>query len=398
MIRSLVHPRADDHRATVSLLAKGFRPFFLGAAAHAVLVVPLFLLTIAGRTRAGSYLPAIYWHAHEMVFGFSVAVLAGFLLTAIANWTSRATADGGRLAALGSLWVLGRIGMLAADRLPRFAPAVLDLGFLPALCAACAGPILAVKNRRNYGFLLLLGALFAANAAVHGAALGFLSPVYERDGSWVGVDIIVVAMVVMTGRVVPMFTRNATGAADVRAMPALERVTTASVVAVAVLESLGTRNVIGIVSCFAGVMAVVRMRHWGTRHALREPLLWILHIGSLWIGAGLLLRGLATFSPVPLGSGLHALTAGAIGALTLGMMTRVGLGHTGRLLAVPLRIAGAFGAVVAGAVLRVLAPWLWPGALAPLVAAGLLWSTAFLVYLLSYASLLVSPRVDGRPG
>jgi uncharacterized protein involved in response to NO len=399
MMHSLVRPVADDRQPTISLLAKGFRPFFLCAAAYAVFAVPLFLLAIAGRAGTGSYLPPMYWHAHEMIFGFSVAVLGGFLLTAIANWTSRPTADGGRLAILVVLWVLGRIGMLAADRLLRFLPAVLDLAFLPALVVACAGPIVAAENRRNYGFVVLLWALFAANLAVHGAALGYLSPAYQRNGSWVGVDVLVVAMVVMTGRVVPMFTRNALGAPDISATPLLERLTTISVVAVVLLEAFGAApSVIGLVSCVAGILAVSRMRHWGTLRVLGGPLLWILHIGSLWIAVGLVLRGVATFSVLPLGSGLHALTAGAIGALTLGMMTRVGLGHTGRMLIVPPRIAAAFGAVVAAAALRVLAPVLWPGALAPLVVAGLLWSTAFLIYLASHAPLLVSPRLDGRPG
>jgi uncharacterized protein involved in response to NO len=399
MMHSLVHRVADDRPPTIPLLTKGFRPLFLCAAVYAVLAVPLFLLTITGRAGAGSYLPSMYWHAHEMVFGFSVAVLGGFLLTAIANWTSRPTAEGGRLAVLVVLWGLGRIGILAADRLPRFVPAVLDLAFLPALVVACAGPIVAARNRRNYGFVVLLGALFAANAAVHGAALGFLPPAHQRNGSWVGTDILVVAMVVMTGRVVPMFARNALGAPDVRATPLLEQLTTISVITIVLLEAfVAAPNATGLVSCLAGLLAVLRMRRWGTLRVLREPLLWILHIGSLWIAVGLVLRGLATFSVLPLGCGLHALTAGAVGALTLGMMTRVGLGHTGRMLVVPPRITGAFGAVVAGAALRVLAPLLWPGAVAPLVVAGLLWSTAFLIYLLSHAPLLVSPRVDGRPG
>ena len=399
MMHSLVHPAADDRRPTIPLLAKGFRPFFLCAAAYAVLAVPLFLLTITGRSGVGSYLPPMYWHAHEMVFGFSVAVLGGFLLTAIANWTSRPTADGGRLAVLVMLWVLGRIGVLAADLLPRFVPAVLDLAFLPALFVACGGPIFAARNRRNYGFGVLLAALFAANVSVHGAALGILPSVYQRDGSWVGVDIIVVAMVVMSGRVVPMFTRNATGAQDIGATPALERAVTISVVTLVVLESFGASSkVVGLVSCVTGALAALRMHRWGTWRALREPLLWILHIGSFWIAVGLFLRGLASFFPVPRGAGVHATTAGAIGALTLGMMTRVGLGHTGRALKVSPRIVTAFGAVVLAAVLRVLAPWLWPGAIVPLVVAGLLWSSAFLAYLSTYAPVLMSPRVDGRPG
>jgi uncharacterized protein involved in response to NO len=397
-MHALVHAEIDPVQRG-ALLAKGFRPFFLCAATYATLAVPLFLLELAGRAGTGSYLVPMYWHAHEMVFGFSMAVLGGFLLTAVGNWTSRRTADGRALAVLVALWIAGRVGMLMPDELPRYVPAILDLAFVPALLFACARPILATRSQRNYGFLALLGALVVANAAVHAAALGLAPVRYQRQGNWVAVDILVVALVVMTGRVVPMFTRSSTRAEGVHGWPALERLAAISVVLVVAMEALeAPLKTIGIVSCLAGVLAGLRMRSWGTGRTLREPLLWILHIGSIWIVIGLILRGAASFSLVPLGSGLHALTAGAIGTLTLGMMTRVALGHTGRILAVPPRIVGAFGAVVVGGGVRVVAPVLWPGALAPLIVAGLLWSSAFAAYLSSYAPVLMAARVDGRPG
>ena len=140
------------------------------------------------------------------------------------------------------------------------------------------------------------------------------------------------------------------------------------------------------------------MRTWGSAHTFRTPLLWILHAGSAWIVVGLALRAATAFTPVPFSSGLHALTAGAVGSLTLGMMTRVGLGHTGRLLAVPSRVTLAFMLVLLGALVRVLAPVLFPGVLAALAVAGTVWSTAFAVYLVTYAPALVTPRVDGKPG
>jgi uncharacterized protein involved in response to NO len=397
-MRSLVHFE-NDRRRSIALLAKGFRPFFLCAATYAVLAIPLFLLELAGRIDTGSYLVPMYWHAHEMVFGFSTAVLGGFLLTAVGNWTSRPTADGGALAMLVLLWIAGRVGMLVPVELPRYAPAILDLAFIPALIVACARPILTTRSQRNYGFLVLLGALSIANAAVHAAALGFAPARYQHQGNWVAVDILVVVLVVMTGRVVPMFTHNATRSEGVHGSPALERLATIAVVLIVAMEILeAPPKAMGVASCLAGVFAALRMRSWGTRHTLHEPLLWILHVGSIWIVIGLMLRGAASFSPVPLGSGLHALTAGAIGTLTLGMMTRVALGHTGRVLAVPPQIALAFGAMVLGGIVRVVAPMFWPGVLAPLIVAGLLWSAAFAVYLLSYGAMLVTARVDGRPG
>lgn len=380
-------------------MAKGFRPFFLCAAAYGALVVPLFLLSLAGRANTGPYLVPMYWHAHEMIFGFSTAVLAGFLLTAIANWTERPTAHGRALGALVALWLAGRAGMLFSGQLPRFAPAILDLAFAPGLVAACAQPLLTAKNRRNYGFIGMLAALWLANAMTHAAALGVLSPVYAQRGNLVGVDVLVIALVVMTGRVVPMFTRNALRANDVRARPTLERVTLAAVVSIAGLEAAGAPTVLtGSISFLGGIFAAVRMMSWGTRRTVRDPLLWVLHAGSAWISVGLLLRGVASFAPVPMGAGLHALTAGAIGSLTLGMMARVALGHTGRMLSVSPRIAVAFASIIGAGVTRVLAPLVMPGALAPLVVSGTLWSLAFSIYFVTYAPILVAPRVDGRPG
>lgn len=396
-LRSLI--RQDEPRQGVALFAKGFRPLFLCAGLYGVLAVPLFLLELGGHLQAGAYLLPTYWHAHEMIFGFTGAVLGGFLLTAVTNWTGRATAEGAALAALAASWVAGRIGMLLPDHLPRYAPALLDLAFLPAVLVACARPIFATGNRRNYAFLGILGVLIAANTAVHASALGILSLDWQRRASWVALDILVVVLMLITGRVVPMFTRNALGASNIRSEPGLERAAALCAAAVALLDLLvAPPYLLGVVSAAGAVCAAWRMRTWGGAHTLRTPLLWILHAGSAWIVVGLALRAATAFTLVPFSAGLHALTAGAIGSLTLGMMTRVGLGHTGRLLAVPPRMTLAFMLVLLGALVRVLAPVLFPGVLAALAVAGTVWSTAFAVYLVTYAPALVTPRVDGKPG
>lgn len=386
-------------RSWGALLAKGFRPFFLCAAAYAVIAVPLFLWILDGGLAASGYLPSIYWHAHEMVFGFTAAVLAGFLLTAVENWTQRRTVEGPLLAALVGLWAAGRVVMFVPDVLPRYVPAAVELAFLPALWVACARPLLAAKNRRNYAFLAILAGLWLANAAVHAAALGFISPELQRRGSWLGVDLLVIALVVVSGRVVPMFTRNATGSSGVSARPTLERLATASVVLLALLEAVGSPpRTLGYAALVAALLVGLRMRSWGSFQALREPLLWILHAGGAWLALGLALRGAASFTSLPLSSGLHALTAGALGAFTLGMMTRVGLGHTGRNLAVPRRVTLAFALVVLAGVVRVLAPLNFPSSMALLVISGAMWSAAFALYLIAYAPALSAPRLDGKPG
>jgi uncharacterized protein involved in response to NO len=391
--------RTAERGRGAALFAKGFRPLFLCAAAYAVLAVPLFLLELGGYVRPGAYLIPMYWHAHEMLFGFTTAVLGGFLLTAVSNWTGRPTAEGRPLALLVALWIAGRLGMLLPADLPRYLPALLDLSFLPALLVACGRPILKTKNRRNYGFLMILVALFAVNAGIHAAALGLMPLGWEHRSNLVAVDIFVVALVVMTGRVVPMFTHNAFGAEDIRPWPVLERLATGAVVTIALLDVLDAPAMAtGLVCAVGALFTACRMRSWGSSRTLHAPLLWILHAGSSWIVVGLALRAAAAFSWIPFASGLHALTAGALGSLTLGMMTRVGLGHTGRLLAVPRRIEFAFVAILVGAMVRVVAPVLWLGALGPLAVAGAVWSGAFAVYLATYLPALVAARLDGKPG
>lgn len=398
----LAPPSAPSETRRPALLAKGFRPFFLLAAAFAVVALPVWLLAFgaAGSLNVAPYLGAMYWHGHEMVFGFAVAVIAGFLLTAASNWTKRETLVGAPLGALAVLWLLGRVAMLFADALPRGLAAAVDLTFLPALAIACARPILAARSRRNYGFVVLLGALWLANFGVHLGALG-VRPEWLRMGNLVGVDLVILAIVLMSGRVVPMFTRNATRAEGIRNLPWLDRAALVGVAAVALCDALGVdARVSAVVAGLAGAAALARTAYWGARHTAGHPLLWILHAGHAFIPLGLLLRAASVVSAqVPSASALHALTAGGIGALTLGMMTRVGLGHTGRMLAVPRSVAIGFGSLLSGAAIRVLAPFAPVSSYVVLVSiAGVLWAAPFAIYLAAYAAPLASPRVDGRPG
>lgn len=383
-----------------ALLAKGFRPFFLLAAAYALLAVPLWLVALTGHFDPGAYFGATYWHAHEMVFGFTSAVFAGFLLTAVSNWTGLPTASGASLGALAALWVAGRVVVVGASWLPPSVVAAVDLAFLPALGVVCARPILRSSNRRNYGFIGLLGALAFANLATHLGAAG-LVPAGLRLGNVVGVDLIVVGIVVMSGRVVPMFTRNATRIDSIRSIPALDRIAIAMTAGLVPLDALGAPLwSTGVVSALAATAVLARMRYWGSPASFAEPLLWVLHVGQLWLVIGLGLRAVAAWTPaVPFAAGLHAVTAGAVGMLTIGMMTRVGLGHTGRMLEVPPRMAFAFALVGLGALLRVAASLVPAHAVRPLlVAAGTSWSAGFGIYLATAAGALLTPRVDGKAG
>jgi uncharacterized protein involved in response to NO len=398
---ALLRSRAAPQRGT-ALFDMGFRPFFLGASLFATLAVPAWLLALRGGLQPGGAFGPMQWHAHEMLFGFTSAVLAGFLLTATTNWTSQQTLRGAPLAVLGAVWLLGRGAVFFAGRAPA-AAAALDAAFLPLLGIACARPIFATENRRNYAFVAVLAALTVLNLGSHWAALRG-DAALVRGLHLLGVDVVLLAIVIVTGRVVPSFTRNATGGASIAGQPRLERAAVALVLAIGVVDALRLvrPEALGAPACGAlalgaAVVLAARMRSWGSWSARREPLLWILHLGSAWLPVGLLLRAGSLLTPwIPASAALHALTAGAIGSLTLGMMARVSLGHTGRLLAAARSTSVAFMGVAIAGVLRVLAPLLPSVQLTLLDAAGAAWSTAFGVFFVTHVRVLVSPRVDGR--
>lgn len=407
MHRSLLLHGAPPQPATrlrtgrTAVGAKGFRPFFLLAAAFASAIVPLWILVLAGAVRPPGWLDATSWHAHEMVLGFAVAVIAGFLLTAVGNWTQRETLVGAPLLGLAGLWGAGRLAMLLGGVLPRGLVALADLAFLPALIVGLARPLVAARNRRNVVMLGILGALFVANVVMHLAAAGAIGAGAARSASLAAIDVVVLVVSIIAGRVFPMFTRNATGVAAVRSLPRLDVLTIVGLAALTLVDVLLPAHAAGaVVAGVAALLSLARAAHWGTRHTARHPLLWILHAGYGWLVFGLLLRPLAAIVPaIPASLATHALTVGAIGSLTLGMMARVALGHTGRPLVAPRTATWAFGAITAAAVVRVVLPVLVPRwYLQELAVGGGLWTAAFLLYLVGYARVLLSSRADGKAG
>ncbi len=380
---------------------KGFRPFFLVAAIFAAAMVPLWLLSLFGVVRLPTYLDGVSWHAHEMLFGYAVAVIAGFLLTAVSNWTQRETATGGPLLALATLWSLGRVVMTAPLPLPRGLAAIIDLAFLPVLAVVLARPIVLAKNRRNLVMIGVLVALFAANLVVHLDALSVVRKGSGRIAYLAALDVVVFLGLVITGRVLPMFTRNATGKTEITSARGRGVATLAGMLLLVALDvTAHDSRAASATAGLVGALALVRAARWGTRHTGRHPLLWVLHAGYAWLGVGLLLRA-APLASLPVASSVatHALTAGALGALTLGMMVRVGLGHTGRALVAGRTVTVAFALVSAAAIARVAGPLVHPAAyLSVLIVSGVLWSAAFTLYAAAHASVLTSPRVDGKPG
>jgi uncharacterized protein involved in response to NO len=381
------------------VLAKGFRPFFLLAAVFAVAFLPLWLATYTGQLDLAAYWSAATWHGHEMVFGFTMAVVAGFLLTAVGNWTRMETATGWVLGGLCALWVVGRLAVLGAGWLPPWLIAAADLLFIPALAVAVGRPLVRTKNRRNFVFIGLMVLLFGANLAMHLSGLGVTSG-WERPALLFSLDVIVLIVLIIGGRVIPMFTRNAT-AWQVESHPWVERVVFASVVASLVLQLVAaTYWLAGVVALIAGVAIFARMTHWATNKTLDKPILWVLHLGHAWIAVGFLMRAASLVWPeVSASMATHALTIGAIGMLTLGMMARVALGHTGRGLRVSRPIAWAFVAMSLAALARTVLPIVLPGHYVDLmIASGVLWVIAFAIFFVVYLPILVGPRADGRPG
>jgi uncharacterized protein involved in response to NO len=335
-----------------------------------------------------------------MVFGFAMAVISGFLLTAVNRWTGRETAAGGALAGLCAIWLVGRVAMLCSANLAAAWVAAVDLAFIPALAFFIARPIFQSGNRRNLKFLIIFGLLFAANLAMHLGAMGVLSGV-ARPALLVGLDLIIVITLIISGRVIPMFTRNATGAAGIRSHPRSEKLVFALVLSSMALHAILPGGQVGaVVALLAGLAIAARQFHWGCRHTLGAPILWVLHLGHAWIAVGFILRALATWLPqVAPTMSTHALTVGGLGMLIIGMMVRVALGHTARMLKASRLMTAAFAAVTLAAAGRTFLPILWPAYYINwVVLSGTLFALAFLAYAVEFAPVLLKPRADGAPG
>jgi uncharacterized protein involved in response to NO len=386
------------------LWGRGFRPFFLAVGVYGFLVVAAWTAIWRGALAAPGWPSPAWWHGHEMLFGLVAAAIAGFLLTAAPVWTGRPALHGRPLAALLGLWALGRLAMLCAGQLPAGLVAAIDVAFLPVVAGVLVRTLWRTGQRRNYGIVAVLGALALANAAVHAQVLGFEGNSAPRALRFTG-DLVVVLIVVIGGRITPGFTTNALLrlGVDARASspPWLDRLAVASVTLLAAVDLVAPRGITsGLVAALAGLAVAARMTGWQTLRTWRDPLVWSLHAGMAWVAMGLFLVAAGDLGrSVPASAGLHALTAGAMGSMILAVMTRVGLGHTGRPLVLPRGAVGIYLLVHAGAAARVL------GGLAPglgqsplLLIGGLLWAAAFGLFAILYGPILLRPRVDGKDG
>jgi uncharacterized protein involved in response to NO len=387
----------DNPQRLPALLSLGFRPFFLGGGFSALLSMAAWTGMLRGWLPVPSYYEGTPWHAHEMLFGYVAAVIAGFLLTAVRNWTGMATPTGRRLGVLAGLWLAARIAPLLSA--PGMLIAVLDVAFFPALAVALFRPLWWGPNRVNRVFLFLLAGMALASLLVHLQELGLTQTTAAR-GTRLMLDLTLFTVLLVAGRVMPFFTERGVPGSTPRSRPMVERLTFA-LAAVGLLINLAMpwSTPAGLTALVLAAVQAMRLAGWHDRRVWGTPILAVLYAGYLWLVAGLALDGLAGLGLVAPFPALHALTAGAIGVFTLGMMARVALGHTGREMRSSRPTNVAFVLVNLAALVRVGATLLLPGAYASwILLSGLLWALAFALFLLVYAPILVSPRADGRPG
>jgi uncharacterized protein involved in response to NO len=378
------------------VLRLGFRPFYLGAAAFAALSVPAWVVVFLGALDLVLAGGPLHWHAHEMLFGFAAAPIAGFLLTAGKAWTGLQTPRGAWLGALAVLWLAARLAAVGA---PYAIYAALDVVLLPVIAVVLLTVLVRARNRRNLPLVAILALLSLANAVFHLAVIGTID-VPPMRALHAGLALIVMIECVIAGRVIPFFTANATPGLELRVRVPLEAAALAAgALALAwwVFAPPGTAGA-ALFGLAAGLHAL-RQLQWRPQATRTRPILWILHAAYAWIPLGFGLLAFAQVGVVAASAGVHALAVGATGGLIIGMITRTARGHTGRPLQASRAEVVAYVLVMTAAALRVVIPLLVPERfVAALVAAGLAWSAAFAIYLFVFAPWLVRPRVDGKDG
>jgi len=390
-----LQPRAPPAAAGFALWSLGFRPFYLLASVFSAISVLLWAAQYSGWLPS-AYLQGPLWHGHEMLFGYTLAVVAGFLLTAVRAWTGQPTAVGAPLMALAALWVAGRLLILTPW---HAAAAVVNAAFPLALATAIAIPLLRARNARNYFFVGLLALMSVLVAVLHLALLGMVV-LPPRLGLALGLDVMLFIMAVMGGRVIPMFTNNGVPGAGAARHPVVEKFALGSVLVLFLADLLQMPSaVIAAIALIAVAAHGARLALWRSWRTLAAPLVWILHAAYAWIVVYLALRALSAAGWLGESFAIHALTVGAIGGLTLGMMTRTARGHTARPLVADRFELAMFLLIQVAAAIRVFGGMASPETyLASVQLSGLLWSAAFGLYAVRYWPVLTRPRLDGKPG
>ncbi len=383
-----------------AILRYGFRPFFLGAGVWSALSMALWLLTLEGDLDLPSAFAPVTWHAHEMIFGYAVATVCGFLLTAIPNWTGRLPIRGASLGLLFLLWLGGRVAVVLSGMIGATVAAAIDVAFLAVLLAVVLREIVAGGNWRNLPMAGAVAVLLAANVMAHLEALEMVESAALAHRLAIGMIVVLITLV--GGRIVPSFTRNWLAKRGEEALPAafnrIDRLTIVATLVTAVCWTAAPEA--GFVAALAFATAIIgalRLARWRGLKTGAEPLVWVLHLGYAWVPVGFaLIAASAVWPELPPSAALHALTVGGVGTMTLAVMTRATLGHTGRPLTAGAGTTAIYLLVTAAALLRVASP-LAPGdAMLLLQLSGLAWFAAFALFVAIYGTMMVAPRIDGN--
>ncbi|WP_028781033.1 NnrS family protein [Shewanella sp. 38A_GOM-205m] len=375
----------------LALFRLGFRPFFLGASLFGLLSLLLWGALLSGQAPLTPHANPLWWHGHEMLFGFTGAVVAGFLLTAVQNWTGVPGIRGWPLLLLWCLWLAPRLLLLDASIAPFTLVMLLDLAFFPVTALLLGLAVIRVKQWRNLVFVPLLLLLFGANLLSY---LGLEQPGLAQKALQAAALLVILLVALLGGRVIPFFTERATGFNRKAPTPLLEALSFASLPLMLISLFLPYPWLTQALALLAGAALLLRWARWGWRASLKVPLLWSLHLSYLCIPIGLLIIGVSGQMML----GFHALTVGGMGGMILAMMARVSLGHSGRPLQIAWPMIPAFGLILLAAILRVTAAIVPQVSQILLMGAIICWLMAFATFVLLYAPILCRARLDGRPG
>lgn len=381
-----------------AILTVGFRPFFLLAGLWAALAMALWLAVLAGALALPTAFDPVAWHAHEFLWGYLGAVAAGFLLTAVPNWTGRLPITGWGLAALAGLWLAGRGAVAVSAHLPPLAAALADIAFLLALAGVLLREIIAGRNWRNLVVVALIALLIAGNAAFHWSAAQGGAP-GSGSGLRLGVAAAVMMIALIGGRIVPSFTRNWLAGTGRAARPAPfgapDRAALAAGAAALVAWVVWpAAPATGALCLLAGALHALRLARWSGRHAGAEALVWVLHAGYGFVPLGFLAMGAALLGYGSVTGAQHLWMAGGIGVMTLAVMTRASLGHSGRALHAGGGTMAVYLLAIAAVLARALYGWLPETALLHL--SGAAWIAAYGLFSVLYWPVLARPRLAPR--
>jgi uncharacterized protein involved in response to NO len=385
-------------RSNVSFWQLGFRPFFLLGSLFGMAAIFIWLLIWFGTLAPRGHLDPIIWHSHEMIYGFTTAVIAGFALTASQNWTGKRGVHGLKLKIALSVWALGRVLLMTLSH-PNLISALMDLGFYPLLGCYMFPYLQDQEMKTERVFFLYFVLFFTGNLLVHLESFGLIHGFAYR-GIIFGLNTIILMIIFMGGRVIPFFTESSLARRQPRTFKSVEYLSHITAWAFLISSFFIRESVLcAIIAFSAACVHLIRLWGWQVPRIRRVPLIWILHIAYLWITFGFFLSGLVSLGIVPSGSAVHAFAIGGIGVMTYGMMTRVSLGHTGRTLRPHVGIVIGYYLLNVSALIRVLGPLIYAAGYSySILVSGSLWLVAFILFVIIYLPILIAPRIDGKPG